>query len=89
MSFISGRLRNHLPWKILRSVGTNILLPKEMALLTQTPLTDEGLISPMGIILPKRPYELTKSATVVKCYELQAWAGLYDSAAGVNEEKRA
>ena len=66
-------------------VGTNILLPKEMALLTPTPLTDEEFESlPWVLSCQKDSYELTKSATVVKCYELQAWASLYDSAAGVN-----
>ena len=59
-----------------------------MASLTPTPLTDEEFESlPWVLSCQKDSYELTKSATVVKCYELQVWASLYDSAAGVNGEE--
>ena len=41
----------------------------------------------MGIILPKRSYELTKKCNGDWGYELQVWASLYDSSAGVNGEE--
>ena len=59
-----------------------------MASLTPTPLTDEEFESlPWALSCQKDSYELTKSATVIKCYELQVWASLYDSSAGVNGEE--